>query len=277
MSYATVAQLRQYLPQVPEYGQQTITGGGGAFTLSYEGATTASLPASATATAVQAALRGLAGIGSSGVKVAGPPSGPWVASFQGELAQNAARLTASGASITLTTDALLQGCLDRATATVRSALRSMLADPTFDWAAWASASTKIVRSYGGEYLRIPAHQAGSVTLIEEVAATNPTSYTTVADEWLQEASGRIYRPNGWLVGQRYRVTAVWGYGPTAPDQVVEAVLELAVNIWRSRDKGGFTETVGVEGGGAVRAVAGLTKMQQAALENVRNEVQQLWL
>jgi hypothetical protein len=62
-----------------------------------------------------------------------------------------------------------------------------------------------------------------------------------------------------------------------PDQVVEVVLELAVNIWRSRDKGGFSEMVGVEGGGAIRAVSGLTKQQQATLENVRNELGQLWL
>ena len=61
------------------------------------------------------------------------------------------------------------------------------------------------------------------------------------------------------------------------DQAVEVVLELAVNIWRSRDKGGFSEVVGAEGGGAIRAVAGLTKQQQATLENLRNELFQIWL
>ncbi len=277
MSYATVAQLRQYLPQNPAEGQQTITGGGGSFTLTYEGATTSNLAASATATTVQTALRGLAGIGSSGVNVQGPPGGPWVASFQGQLATNAARLTASGATITLTTDSLLQACLDRATGIVRGALRSLLADPTFDWTSYGAASTKIVRSYGGEYLTLPPHQAASATLVEAVAATNPTSYTTVADEWTEDADGRLYRPGGWLAHQRYRVTAVWGYGPTVPDQAVEVVLELAINIWRSRDKGGFSEMVGVEGGGAIRAVTGLTKQQQATLENLRNELFQIWL
>lgn len=275
MSYATVAQLRQYLPQVPEYGQQTITPSG-AFVLTYEGASTASLSASATATTVQAALRGLAGIGSSGVKVSGPPGGPWVASFQGDLATNAALLTASGATIVPTTDTLLQACLDRATGIVRGALRSMLADPAFDWVAWPSATTKIVRSYGGAYLTLPPHQAGSATLVEQVATTNPTSYSALADEWLQE-SGRLYRPGLWPIDARHRVTAVWGYGPTVPAQAIEVVLELAVNIWRARDKGGFTEMVGVEGGGAIRAVAGLTKQQQQALENLRNELYQLWL
>lgn len=275
MSYATVAQLRQYLPQIPEYGQQTITGGGGAFTLTYEGATTASLAATATASTVQSALRGLAGIGTSGVKVSGPPGGPWVASFQGDLATNAALLTASGATIAATTTILLQACLDRATETVRGQMRALLADPTFDWAAWPSASTKIVTGVPGEYLYLPSHQAASVSLVEYMSATNPVAYTTITDQWLEE-DGRLWRAAGWLP-QRYRVTAAWGYGPTVPAQAAEVVLELAVNIWRSRDKGGFSEVVGVEGSSAMRVVAGLTKQQQATLVALSQELGQLWL
>lgn len=275
-SYATVAQLRQYLPQVPEYGQQSITPSG-ACTLTYEGQTTGTIASGATATAVQTALRALTTIGSSGVNVTGPPGGPWLASFQGQLAQNAALLTASGATIAPATDALLQKVLDRATGIVRGAMRSLLADPTFDWAAYGAASTKIVRGTIGEYLTLPSHQAGSVTLVEQVASTNPTSYSTIADEWLQEGDGRLYRPGRWWPSDRYRVTAVWGYGPDVPEQAVEVVLELAVNIWRSRDKGGFSEVVGAEGGGAIRAVAGPTKQQQATLENLRNELFQIWL
>ena len=275
MSYATVAQLRQYLPQIPEYGQQTITGGGGAFTLTYEGATTASLAATATASTVQSALRGLAGIGTSGVNVQGPPGGPWVASFQGQLATNAALLAASGATIAPTTNSLLQSCLDRATETVRGQLRALLADPTFDWAAWPSASTKIVTGVPGEYLYLPSHQAASVSLVEYMSATNPVAYTTITDQWLEE-DGRLWRAAGWLP-QRYRVTAAWGYGPTVPAQAAEVVLELAVNIWRSRDKGGFSEVVGVEGSSAMRVVAGLTKQQQATLVALSQELGQLWL
>lgn len=275
MSYATVAQLRQYLPQIPEYGQQTITGGGGAFTLTYEGATTASLAATATASTVQSALRGLAGIGTSGVKVSGPPGGPWVASFQGDLATNAALLTASGATIAATTTILLQACLDRATETVRGQMRALLADPTFDWAAWPSASTKIVTGVPGEYLYLPSHQAASVSLVEYMSATNPVAYTTITDQWLEE-DGRLWRAAGWLP-QRYRVTAAWGYGPTVPAQAAEVVLELAVNIWRSRDKGGFSEVVGVEGSSAMRVVAWLTKQQQATLVALSQELGQLWL
>jgi hypothetical protein len=72
---------------------------------------------------------------------------------------------------------------------------------------------------------------------------------------------------GWYGSQpmRYRVTARWGYGPV-PAEIEQVTLELAVNIWRSKDKGGFTEMVGVEGQGGIRAVAHLTRGQQAVLE-----------
>ena len=72
---------------------------------------------------------------------------------------------------------------------------------------------------------------------------------------------------------RYRVTAAWGYGPDVPSAIEQLTLELAVNIWRSRDKGGFSEIVGADGGGAVRQVARLNKQQQATLQNI---AQQLW-
>lgn len=271
MSYASVADLRAYLPQVPAYGQQRITPTGASVVLTYEGASTTSLSASATATAVQTALRAIAGIGSSGVNVAGPPGGPWVAAFQGALATNAALLTATGASIAPATDDLLQDCLDRATDMIRQALRALLADPSFDWTTWPAASTRIVRGYSTSYLSLPPHQAGSVTLAEYMSTSNPAAYATVPDEWLEEA-GSLYRAGGWTQS-RYRVTAAWGYGPDVPPAIVELTLELAVNIWRSRDRGGFSEIVGADGGGAVRQVAGLNKQQQATLQNI---AQQLW-
>ena len=61
------------------------------------------------------------------------------------------------------------------------------------------------------------------------------------------------------------MTARWGYGP-APDEIEQVTLELAVNMWRSKDKGGFTDVVGVEGQGSIRAVAHLTSGQKAVLE-----------
>lgn len=282
MAYATIAQLRGHLPQVPEYGQQRVTlsgATGGTFTLVYEGAATAALVYNATATAVQTALRAVTAIGASGVKVTGRPGGPYLVEFQGTLATDAAPLSSSssltGSSPTITiapaTDALLQAELDRATGIVRSAIRAQLPDPAFDFAAYGAAATKIVIAPSGLYLRLPPYQAGSVTLVEYPTGYNPASYGTLPDQWIEE-DGRLFRAAGWVPGERYRVTAVWGYGATVPDQIVELVLELAVNIWRSRDKGGFTEVVGAEGGGSVRMIAGLNKQQQLVLESLASEL-----
>jgi hypothetical protein len=284
VSWATVAQLRAYLSQVSDLGMQriTLTGAtGGTFTLSYEGTATGALAYNATATVVQTALRGITAIGSSGVKVSGRPGGPYVATFLGTLVTDAGPLTADGALLTGTTpttqvesatDDVLQDCLDRATDTVRQALRASLADPLFDYAAYGAASTKIVRGYDTEYLRIPSHQAASVTLVEYQSASNPAAYTQVADEWLEEGD-RLYRAASWgPSGTRYRITAVWGYGPTVPPSVEEITLEQAVNIWRSKDKGGFSENVGVDGSGAIRVVTGLTKQQQATIVALRDQL-----
>lgn len=274
MSYATVAQLRGYLPQIPLYGQQTITAAASTFTLTYDGAATGSIASGATATAVQTALRAITAIGGSGVKVAGPPGGPWRADFQGDLATNAALLVGSGATVAPATDALLQACLDRATDIVRQALRAALADPSFDWTAYASAASRIVRGESGAYLRVPPHQAGSVSLVEYESGWNPATYAALPDQWMEE-DGYLYRAGRWSPGQRYRVTAVWGYGPTAPESAQQLVLELAVNIWRSRDKGGFTEIVGVEGSGGIRQIAGLNKQQVMVVESIRNQLIQV--
>lgn len=168
-------------------------------------------------------------------------------------------------------DDALTNVLTRATGVVRDALRALLDDPAFDYAAYGAAATTIVTAYPTLYLTLPPHQAGSVTLVESTSTSNPTTYAAITDEWIEEGS-QLYRPAGWTFG-RVRVTAVWGYGETVPAAVEEVTLELAVNIWRRRDSGGYTELPGVAGQGAVRAVAGLNTQQQQALANV---AQQLW-
>jgi hypothetical protein len=285
-SYASVADLRSYLPQVPDLGQQsiTVTGtpSGGTYTLLYEGATTAAIAYNASATAVQTALRATPAIGDGGVNVRGRP-GAYTAAFQGTLATDAGPLSLGTNSLTGGTlpsvtlasaaDALLQDCLDRATGTIRNAMRSLLADPTFDYTAYGAAATKIVIGTQGEYLTLPAYQLASATLVEYQSGSNPSSYTALAaTEWEAGADGRLYRAGGWSNSARYRVTAVWGYGPTPPDAIEQLTLELAVNVWRSRDKGGFTEMVGVDGSGAVRQVAGLNAQQRMVLENMRDQL-----
>jgi hypothetical protein len=191
-----------------------------------------------------------------------------------ELRQYLPQITVTGDN-----DDLLDAILLRATGIVRDALRSLLADPTFDYAAYGAASAKIVRAYDSAYLSLPAYQLSTVTLVEYQSGSTPSTYTTLtSDQWEATASGSLYRASGWYSGNnaRYRITAVWGYGPVI-DSARELVLELAVNIWRSKDKGGFTEIVGVDGSGAIRAIAGLNPQQVMILENIRNQISQVWV
>jgi hypothetical protein len=173
--------------------------------------------------------------------------------------------------VTTATDEVLGDILARASATVRTSLRSLLADSQFDFAAdYAAASTAIVTAYGGAVLLLPPHLSASVSEVEYVVTTNPTTWAALTDEWYEQQNGSLYRPYGWgygyhPTGVRYRVTARWGYGPV-PSEIEQVTLELAVNIWRSKDKGGFTEMVGVESQGGIRAVARLTRDQKAVLE-----------
>jgi hypothetical protein len=281
-AWATTGDLRLYLPQVSDLGVQrvTITGApsGGTFTLAYEGTSAASLAYNATATAVQTALRAITAIGSSGCKVSGSP-GDYVVTFQGTLASDAGPLTlaanglSGGTSPSVTiesaTDDTLQLCLDNATDIVRKSMRALLADPTFDYTAYSAAATAIARGHGGQYLTIPAHQLGTVTIVAFESGSNPSSYTALSsDEWDEEADGRLYRSVGWAstgAAPRYQITAVWGSGPDAPGAIQQVVLEVAVNIWRTRDRGGFTDTVGVSGQGQTIHVAGLTNLQKQVL------------
>lgn len=133
---------------------------------------------------------------------------------------------------------------------------------------WASVAptTKTVRSERSTWLRLPPYQEGSITLLVQRGTTLPI--TDYEEQW---SAGRHYlwRETGWL-GLRYDVTATFGYGP-APASLVELELELAVNIFRAKDKGMFTEIVGVEGGGGLRYIGGLNKQQQMIIANVRRQ------
>lgn len=289
MSYASVAQIREYLTQVPKWGEQLITisgATGGGVKLDYEGTPTATLAYNAKAKQVQTELRAISDIGASGVKVTGEPGSPWIASFQGDLSTDAAPLTVgennlTGTSPTITIvpnkDSLLQNCLDRATSDIREEMRSYLADSLFDFTAYGLPSTRIIDGYFGVYLTIPAHQIGSVTLVEQQITSIPATYQAITDQWNENTiSGQLYRSAGWS-REYYRITAVWGYGPAIPESIVELTLELAVNIWRSRDKGGFTDVIGIEGSGGIKPITSLNKSQQAKIENIANQIKQIWI
>lgn len=178
---------------------------------------------------------------------------------------------------TLANTARLETILTRATGIVRDALRAALADPAFDYADWGVAATKTIRSYGGEYLWLPPHQAGSITSVVYGTYTlDDAAYGATTSGALQalEVSGLSY-PLSWAWPRgadwgltTYIVTAVWGYGPDVPAAIEEVTLELAVNLWRARDSGGYVTAIGAEGEGSVRVVSGLNKLQQQVIANV---------
>ena len=118
---------------------------------------------------------------------------------------------------------------------------------------------------------MPWHQVGTLTALEledvlTFAATEdyaPESGPDVdAHCWLYRKYGALWRAG------RYAATAQWGYG-AAPTAVVAVTCELAVNGWRGRDRGLFSDVVGVDGGGAVGYNRALTNRQRFVLEQVR--------
>lgn len=171
-----------------------------------------------------------------------------------------------------TNDDLLQAVLDRSTSMVNDALGFAGVGGAF--ATWATAATtRDVRGEGGEWLYPPSYQPDSVDTVSEVYSKGLTSETTHAvTDWAEEEAsqapgGRLYRSGGWGDRAWYRIGAIWGYGP-APNSIVEVTLELAVNLWRAKDAGRFSNVVGVEGGGAVGYEKALTPQQQMVVLNV---------
>ncbi len=165
---------------------------------------------------------------------------------------------ATGATI----DTALQVILDRAYDIVNLALG-------FTFAAASAAAAKDVRAQGGQYFDLPAHTIGSVTVVSEVNFKG-TAYesTEILTDFDELEDGRLWRSVGWEPGEWYRVTAPWGYG-VAPAAIVEVELELAVNLWRSKDRGMFSDVIGVEGGGAVGYTRALTNQQKMIIDQVR--------
>lgn len=155
---------------------------------------------------------------------------------------------------------LVSDILDRATDIVDKYLK-------FSFGAYGAAATKKVRAGYSSYFSLPAHQIGSVTTVVDPAGTT-------LEYWEELESGKLLAVDTDTGGEwswrnyRYDVTAVWGYGP-APDSIVEVTLELAVNIWRSKDSGHFTRVVGASDGAAAIGYEGeLTPQQKMILDKV---------
>lgn len=164
------------------------------------------------------------------------------------------------------TDAKLQKILDRATGICNDASVGL----GFAFAGYVTEVRSVI-SYGSPYLVLPPHREGSITSIklDSVAITDyaidpdGTLRRTVGSQWR-----RIEREDwGWR-GFRYDIAADWGYG-TAPDSVKEVCIEIAVNIWRARDAGRFTNVVGPSDAGAVGYEGALTPLQRSVLQGVK--------
>ena len=279
----TVTDLREYLDQVPDRSAQrvTVTGAptGGTYTLVYQGTATVAIAYNATPATVQAAITTVAATSGDAapVTVYGSAGGPYLVVWSARSARIASPLTLGANSLTggttpsvtvaVALDALLQDILDRACAMVESALLPV------EYAAYGAASAEVVRSepYRTTYMRLPAHQHGSVTAVVEVAKLTSTTGTTIdPDDYVQKAGYLIAADaeTRWRAHAAYRITAVWGYGP-APADVQQVALELAVNAWRQRDRGLYSEVQGVEGGGAVSYVGGINATQRMVIHRAR--------
>lgn len=310
MAYATIADLRDWLEdQVPETAQQTVTltgATGGSFPLTYDTNTTDPIPWNATATAVRVALTTLPALaayaqanGDSVLRVRGRRGGPWHIEFLAPLGDDAELLLASATgltgpapavTVTLTTDAILQRCLDDATGLIDAILQPIR------FLGYSAPEARPVPGFGGTVLYLPPHLPGSVTAV----ATG----STLLDDYTAQPSvpdvpiEHLYRATGWAqtlpratwdvwrsaspldrdrlafwdgIGGAYTVTARWGYGDP-PAAVQELTKELAVNIWRSKARGLFTEVQGADDGGFIRYLGGLNKTQQAILAGIKAQL-----
>lgn len=308
-SYSTVTDIRAYLDQLPESAQQTITvtgATGGTFVILADGEDSAPIAVGASAGAVRAALEAMGGFGpgealgqtgQSPIIVRGRPGGPWRVRFDAPIGDDApylavdgSNLVGAGASVRvdLTVDLLLQAALDRATGWIDAILAPI------SFGDYPAATARRVRGLGETTLYLTPHMAGSVTLVR-YGTTTITDYEVLP-------SGSLYRQAGWALTQPsrstddvlagaplgwrpaqadwaflgegaggYEVTARWGYGPP-PAEVQQLCLELAVGIWRLRERGMVTEAIGADGGGRSIYAGGINKTQAALLNAIRAEL-----
>lgn len=171
---------------------------------------------------------------------------------------------------------LLPDILARATSIVEQAV-----EHEYSHVGASSPTTVEVYSYGSPYLMVPLHTGGISSVVGPDGVVVPsTYYTEQSDGTLYPVAGagspvwwspsRPYPTYMWAAG-RYLVTA--DFGPSAaPPAIVQVTLEVAVNLWRSRDKGSWTDVVGVDGSGGVRFVGGLTNSQQGIIETERRRL-----
>lgn len=153
------------------------------------------------------------------------------------------------------TDALIQAVLDRATAIIDRVI-----DVAFD--ATSAVTTEVVYGDGTDFLPLPIDtQAGTVTAVTAPSGITVPDYVERPRFLVITRGGFTGRPlestalldyysyTGWRQGVPYTIAATYGY-TSVPADITEVCLELAGRIWRGKEAG-FSDVVGVEGGGAV--------------------------
>lgn len=108
-----------------------------------------------------------------------------------------------------------------------------------------AATEKVVYGTGGPMLALPPHVGDVVSVIPVAAFANyypqlkfieEAGYLKITDSLGQPQD--VSAPNlytlAWQKGIPFTVTAVWGFAAT-PDTVKQAVTELTMCLWRSRD------------------------------------------
>ena len=164
-------------------------------------------------------------------------------------------------------DAIILDVPTRATEMVRPVVGVAFFDRSdLDSDAWPAATTKNVWSEHSVWLKLPFYKEATISLV-----TRLTDSTVIADyeERWDMGRGYLWREAGWSA-YRYSVTAQWGAGPPPPN-VIEITLEVAVNLWRGRDRGMFQEIQTTSSGIAdLRYIGGLTKEQRKVLDDERN-------
>jgi hypothetical protein len=112
----------------------------------------------------------------------------------------------------------------------------------------ARAARDVWAGNGGQYLYLPAHEAGSLVTVHHVQGRGLVTETLRAvTDYVIERGWKLYRLAGWQRREWYRAVAAWGVGQ-APASIVEVTLEVAVNIWQGRQATRFSENLGAEGG-----------------------------
>jgi hypothetical protein len=151
-------------------------------------------------------------------------------------------------------DQLLQTVLERATAIVDRFLG-------FSFVGYTNGTKQIVTSRSA-WLALPPHDS-TQPVVPSISTMRLSSYQYINKSLYALGS------NWAALGAVVEVEAAWGYG-NVPLDLVEVTLEIAVNIWRSKDAARFTNVVFNEG--SVGYEGALTPLQRQIIDKIKDDV-----